>query len=153
MWVDIDDLRAEIRSFAREAVEELYKEDEPYLALVSCHFGKLEGYKKVEQILDEMEEDYRKREDEYSRGMEEGNEEYVEPLKPEVDWNKVPVDTLVRVRDDEDNEWVPRYFVGIDENHKGRYVVWAGGATSKTSRGSTMHWMHCELVEDEDGGN
>lgn len=81
------------------------------------------------------------------------DEEYVEPLKPEVDWNKVPVDTLVRVRDDEDDEWVPRYFVGIDENHKGRYVVWAGGATSKTSRGSTMHWMHCELVEDEDGGN
>lgn len=78
------------------------------------------------------------------------DEEYVEPLKPEVDWNKVPVDTLVRVRDDEDDEWVPRYFVGIDENHKGRYVVWAGGATSKTSRGSTMHWMHCELVEDED---
>lgn len=75
MFVDIDDLRAEIRSFAREAVEELYKEDEPYLALVSCHFGKLEGYKKVEQILDEMEEEYRKREDEYSRGMEEGNEE------------------------------------------------------------------------------
>lgn len=78
------------------------------------------------------------------------DEEYVEPKKPEVDWSKVPIDTLVRVRDYEDDEWVPRYFVGIDENHKGRYVVWAGGATSKTSRGSTMHWMHCELVEDED---
>lgn len=81
------------------------------------------------------------------------DEECEEPPKPEVDWGKVPVDTLVRVRDDEDDEWVPRYFVGIDENHKGRYVVWAGGATSKTSRGSTMHWMHCELVEDEDDGN
>lgn len=78
------------------------------------------------------------------------DEEYVEPKKPEVDWSKVPIDTLVRVRDYEDDEWVPRYFVGIDENHKGRYVVWAGGATSKTSRGSTMHWMHCELVGDED---
>lgn len=78
------------------------------------------------------------------------DEEYIEPQKPAVDWSKVPVDTLVRVRDDEDDEWVPRYFVGIDENHKGRYVVWAGGATSKTSRGSTMHWMHCELVEVED---
>lgn len=78
------------------------------------------------------------------------DEEYVEPPKPEVNWRNVPVDTLVRVRDDEDDEWVPRYFVGIDENHKGRYVVWAGGATSKTSRGSTMHWMHCELVEHEE---
>lgn len=81
------------------------------------------------------------------------DEEYVEPQKPAVDWSKVPVDTLVRVRDDEDEEWVPRYFVGIDENHKGRYMVWAGGATSKTSRGSTMHWKYCELVEDEDGSN
>lgn len=69
--------------------------------------------------------------------------------EPEVDWNKVPVDTLVRVRNNEDDEWVPRYFVGIDESSKERYVVWAGGATSKTSRGSTMYWMHCELVEDE----
>lgn len=85
--------------------------------------------------------------------LDEECEEYEEPPKPEVDWRNVPVDTLVRVRDYEDDEWVPRYFVGIDENHKGRYVVWAGGATSKTSRGSTMHWMHCELVEDEDGGN
>lgn len=75
MFVDIDDLRAEIRSVARETVEELMKEDDPYLALVAHHYGKLEGYRKVEQILDEMEEDYRKREDEYSRCMEEGNEE------------------------------------------------------------------------------
>lgn len=28
------------------------------------------------------------------------DEEYEEPPKPEVDWSKVPVDTLVRVRDD-----------------------------------------------------
>lgn len=75
------------------------------------------------------------------------DEEYKEP---EVDWSKVPVDTLVQVRDDEDDEWVPRYFVGIDENRKERYMVWSGGATSKTSRGSTMHWMYCELAEDED---
>lgn len=60
MFVDIDDLRAKIRSFAQEAVEELYEEEEPYLALVACHFGKLEGYRKVEDILDEMEEVYLK---------------------------------------------------------------------------------------------
>ena len=29
------------------------------------------------------------------------DEEYIEPPKPEVDWDKVPVDTLVRVRDGE----------------------------------------------------
>lgn len=27
------------------------------------------------------------------------DEEYIEPPKPEVDWDNVPVDTLVRVRD------------------------------------------------------
>lgn len=32
------------------------------------------------------------------------DEEYEEPPKPEVDWNKVPVDTLVRVRDYESGE-------------------------------------------------
>ena len=81
------------------------------------------------------------------------DEEYEEPPKPEVDWSKVPVDTLVRVRDYEDDEWVPRYFVGIDENHKGRYVVWAGGATSKTSNDKYTHWKCCELVEVEDDSN
>lgn len=71
MWVDIDDVRAEIRSLAREAAEELIEEDDPYVALVACHFGKLEGYKKVEQILDEMEEVYRKQGLEYIRSLRE----------------------------------------------------------------------------------
>lgn len=75
MFADIDDLRAEIRSVARETVEELMKEDDPYLALVAHHYGKLEGYRKVEQILDEMEEVYRKQGLEHIRSlMEEGNE-------------------------------------------------------------------------------
>lgn len=34
------------------------------------------------------------------------DEEYIEPPKPEVDWSNVPVDTLVRVRDREDQEWI-----------------------------------------------
>lgn len=31
-------------------------------------------------------------------------EEYIEPPKPKVDWSKVPVDTLVHVRDDENDK-------------------------------------------------
>lgn len=81
------------------------------------------------------------------------DEEYVEPQKPEVDWSKVPVDTLVMVRDSEHDEWVLRYFKGIDENHQRRYAAWSGGATSVTAHGSITHWKYCELVEDEHGSN
>ena len=82
------------------------------------------------------------------------DEEYVEPKKPEVDWSKVPVDTLVRVRDYEYCEWNLRYFKGIDKsNPKEKYEAWSNGATSKTADDSSNHWKYCELVEDADDCN
>lgn len=76
------------------------------------------------------------------------DEEYEEP---EVDWSKVPVDTLVRVRDYQDEEWVLRYFKGIDsEDPAHRFMAWDGGSTSKTAYGDYTHWIYCELVEDEE---
>ena len=80
------------------------------------------------------------------------DEEYVEPQKPEVDWSKVPVDTLVRVRDNYNTEnCLLRYFKEFDETLSMRqYVVWADGATSKTAGNCTENWMYCELVEDDD---
>ena len=81
------------------------------------------------------------------------DEEYIEPPKPEVDWDNVPVDTLVRVRDREDKEWILRYFKGINEDSLRRtYEVWESGATSKTADGKYLCWNYCELVEDEDNG-
>ena len=78
------------------------------------------------------------------------DEEYKEPPKPEVDWSKVPVDTLVRVREREDEEWLLRYFKGINENHlRRRYEAWESGATSKTASGKYLCWNYCELVEDK----
>ena len=75
------------------------------------------------------------------------DEEYEEP---EVDWNNVPVDTLVRVRDAEDKEWLLRYFKGInDEGLIRRYEAWESGATSVTADGIYLCWKYCELVEDE----
>lgn len=72
----------------------------------------------------------------------------------EVDWSKVPVDTLVRVRDRDEQEWILRYFKGIgDKNSTCRYAVWTSGATSKTANGGYTYWKYCELVEDEDGSN
>ena len=81
------------------------------------------------------------------------DEEYTEPPKPEVDWGKVPVDTLVRVRDSEDEEWELKYFKGIDEEApECRFVAWDDGATSVTAYGNYTHWTFCELVEEEDDG-
>ena len=80
------------------------------------------------------------------------DEEYEEP---EVDWDNVPVDTLVRVRDEEDEEWLLRYFKIFDEMPFGyqdghNYAVFADGASSVTSDGCPEHWNYCELVEDTD---
>ena len=83
------------------------------------------------------------------------DEEYIEQPKPKVDWSKVPVDTLVRVREREDQEWILRYFKGINEDSlRHRYEAWESGATSKTAKGKYLCWNYCELVEDEyDGSN
>lgn len=82
------------------------------------------------------------------------DEEYEEPPKPEVDWTKVPVDTLVRVRDREEQEWILMYFKGIsDYDRAHRFMTWCDGATSKTACGGEyMMWKYCELVEVEDDG-
>lgn len=77
------------------------------------------------------------------------DEEYEEP---KVDWNNVPVDTLVRVRDREEQEWTLMYFKGIsDYDRVHRFMTWCDGATSKTaSGGDYVRWKYCELVEDEE---
>lgn len=58
MWVDIDDLRAEIRNLERQDRKEIRREMN--IRLRASYTGILVGYKKVEQILDTMEEVYRK---------------------------------------------------------------------------------------------
>lgn len=81
------------------------------------------------------------------------DEEYVEPPKPEVDWSKVPVDTLVRVQYDKSNKWILRYFKGYEHGAVAPYVTWVSGTTSATSGGLEEHWKYCELVEEEDDGS
>lgn len=81
------------------------------------------------------------------------DEEYEEPPKTETDWYHIPVDTLVRVRDYEDEEWFLRYFKGIDDSYVDRFVTWECGTTSVTAYGGTENWKYCELAEDENDGN
>lgn len=81
------------------------------------------------------------------------DEEYEEPPKPEVDWSNVPVDTLVRVRDSEDEDWTLQYFKRVNDTiptHK--FEAWDDGRTSKTANNSYRLYKYCELVEDEDDG-
>lgn len=76
--------------------------------------------------------------------------DYVEPPKSELDWDNVPVDTLVRVRDNDNENWVLQYFKGIDKNRETlKYMAWSYGATSVTAQGNITHWQYCELVEDK----
>ena len=69
MFVDIDDLRAELRTFVREAKEKLRGEQN--LVNRSAYSGMLVAYQKVDIMLDELEEVYRKQGLEHIRSLRE----------------------------------------------------------------------------------
>ena len=75
------------------------------------------------------------------------DEEYEEP---EVDWENVPVDTLVRVRNDKSTKWLLRYFKAYEHGELAPYLTWTNGATSVTSGGFLEQWKYCELVEEKE---
>ena len=65
----------------------------------------------------------------------------------------MPVDTLVRVRDNEDGEWIMRYFKSFSKESPAYppgydYEVWSEGTTSVTANECTERWKCCELAED-----
>lgn len=68
------------------------------------------------------------------------NAEYQEPP---VDWNKVPIDTPVLVRDTRDG-WIKRHFAGIDEN--GCLLAFTGGGTSWSTEDKAP-WEQMKLAE------
>lgn len=70
-------------------------------------------------------------------------EEYKEPV---IDWAKVPVDTKILVRNDENEQWFPRYFAeyDIETNH---VFAWYAGRTSWTET-ETMEWRFAKLAEE-----
>lgn len=76
------------------------------------------------------------------------DEEYTEPPKPEVDWDNVPVDTLVRVKNDKSTKWLLRYFKAYEHGELAPYLTWTNGATSVTSGGFLEQWTYCELAEE-----
>lgn len=74
---------------------------------------------------------------------------FTEYKEPEVDWSKVKVDTPILVRDDEDEEWMNRYFAKFAD---GKVYAWMGGATSWTADGEyrASSWKYAKLAESEE---
>lgn len=53
---------------------------------------------------------------------------FSEYKEPEIDWSKVPIDTLVLISvDGKNGNWLNRYFAGVNE--KGQPTVFRYGAT------------------------
>lgn len=74
---------------------------------------------------------------------------FSEYKEPEVDWSKVKVDTPILVRDDEDEEWMSRYFAKFVD---GKVYAWIGGATSWSadSEYRANSWKYAKLAESEE---
>ena len=66
--------------------------------------------------------------------------------EPETDWSKVPVDTLIWVRDRDGDAWKPRYFAKYED---GLVHAWDGGTTRWSTDGSTICWSHAKLAKED----
>lgn len=68
--------------------------------------------------------------------------------EPEVDWSKVKLDTPILVRNNEDKEWVNRYFAKFAN---GKVYAWVSGATSWTvdDEYDVTFWKYAKLAESE----
>ena len=66
--------------------------------------------------------------------------------EPEVDWNKVEVDTAIYVKAGKYGNWFKRHFA---EYKNGKIYTWGNGLTSHdTSR--MMEWNYAKLAESEE---
>ncbi len=73
------------------------------------------------------------------------------PYEPEIDWTKVPIDTLVEVCDSEYNQnkdnWARRRFAFFNPNSIEKFYVFQCGRSSK-DRGNAISYISCRLVHD-----
>lgn len=69
-----------------------------------------------------------------------------EYIEHEVDWSKVPVDTLILIKDSAKSNWVRRYFAKYEN---GKVHTWNDGATSYTTN-ETTSWKYAKLAEVEE---
>ena len=64
-----------------------------------------------------------------------------------VDWSKVPVDTKILVRDNENVPWTPRHFACIEH---GCVYAFSYGRTSFTCNGKGCSWKYAKLYKEEE---
>lgn len=69
--------------------------------------------------------------------------------QPEIDWNKVPIDTPVLVRDSFDDGFAKRYFAMYLPNARARFCTFNYGYTRENAKGIS-YWSECKLADDVD---
>ena len=74
------------------------------------------------------------------------NSEYKEP---EIDWNKVPVDTPIYVWNNNDNRTYKRHFAGYNQVNN-MIFAFDNGGTSWSSGATTTRWIHAKIKEGID---
>lgn len=68
--------------------------------------------------------------------------------EPPVDWSKVPVDTKIYVKDQENDLWERRHFSHYTSD--GKIYAFCNGTTSFTADDGTSRWEYAKLAEVED---
>lgn len=66
--------------------------------------------------------------------------------EPEVDWDKVEVDTPILVKATKNEEWSRRYFAKYEN---GYVHAWIGGCTSWSEENASA-WRYAKLAESEE---
>lgn len=66
--------------------------------------------------------------------------------EPEVDWDKVEVDTPILVKATKNDEWSRRYFAKYEN---GYVHAWIGGCTSWSEENASA-WRYAKLAESEE---
>lgn len=69
----------------------------------------------------------------------------------EIDWTTIPKDTKVLVKNEENTDWIPRYFCRYEYNMKSPYLVFRSGATSWTNEGKPLEtYRYCKLADEKE---
>ena len=76
-------------------------------------------------------------------------EEYEEPETIGINWNKIPVDTPILVKNHRDEQWLRRYFAKYED---GFIYTWSAGRTSWTAN-TVAHmtgYAYAKLAKEEE---
>lgn len=79
------------------------------------------------------------------------DEEYKKPTKKkekEIDWQNLPQDTLLLVKNENDDTFIKEYYAGF-KPETGRILTYRGGRTSKTTDYTFNHWDYAEIADKE----